>query len=139
MATLHQERNLPRPTPETEHYWQGCREGELRIQRCTDCGLHQFYPRFICGNCLGDQVEWVTASGRGELVSYTVIRRAVSDAYAADVPYVVGLVKLIEGPTMMSSLVDCDIESVAVGMSVEVVFEEWSEEITMPRFRILSA
>lgn len=131
----HADKNLPRPTPETQHYWQGCKEGELRIQLCAACGEYQFYPRFLCSSCMSDQVEWVTSTGQGKLVSFTIIRRAVSEAYAAEVPYAVAIIQLDEGPTMMSSLVDCDCESVSVGMIVEVVFEEWSEEISIPKFR----
>jgi uncharacterized OB-fold protein len=131
----HSDKNLPHPTAETEYYWQGCQAGELRIQHCVDCGKYQFYPRYICSNCTGDKVEWIKSQGKGELISYTVIRRAVSEAYAGEVPYVIGIIQLKEGPTMMSSLVDCDVESVFVGMSVEVVFEQWSEEISIPKFR----
>ena len=135
----HADKNLPRPTPETEVFWEGCREGELRIQRCADCGEYQFYPRIICSYCTSDQIEWVVSQGQGELISYTVVRRAVSDAYAAEVPYVIGIIQLAEGPTMMSSLVDCDCENVTVGMKVQVVFENWTEEISMPMFRPISA
>ncbi len=134
----HADKNLPRPTPETEVFWEGCREGELRIQRCADCGEHQFYPRIICSYCTSDQIEWVVSQGQGELISYTVVRRAVSDAYAAEVPYVIGIIQLAEGPTMMSSLVDCDCENVAVGAKVEVVFENWTEEISIPKFRLVN-
>ena len=84
---------------------------------------------------MSEKVEWVTTKGQGELISYTVIRRAVSDAYAAEVPYVVGIIRLTEGPTMMSSLVDCDCENVTVGMAVEVVFEDWTEDVSIPKFR----
>jgi len=131
----HADKNLPRSTPETKVFWEGCREGELRIQRCADCGEHQFYPRIICSHCTSDQIEWVVSKGQGELISYTVVRRAVSDAYAAEVPYVIGIIQLAEGPTMMSSLVDCDCENVTVGTKVEVVFENWTEEISVPKFR----
>ena len=131
----HADKNLPRSTPETKVFWEGCREGELRIQRCADCGEHQFYPRIICSHCTSDQIEWVVSQGQGELISYTVVRRAVSDAYAAEVPYVIGIIQLTEGPTMMSSLVDCDCENVTVGTKVEVVFENWTEEISVPKFR----
>jgi len=64
-----------------------------------------------------------------------VITRAVSEAYAADAPYVIALIRLEEGPKMMSNVVECDPESLAVGMPVEVVFDKWSDEITIPKFR----
>jgi len=83
---------------------------------------------------MSTQVEWIQASGRGEVISFTIVRHAVSEAYAADVPYVIALIKLDEGPTMMSNVIDCDPEHVRIGMPVEVVFETWSEDFTVPKF-----
>lgn len=128
-------RNLPRPTPETAPYWDGCRSHQLRIQRCDACGHHQLYPRIRCTECSSGQVEWVAASGRGKVVSFTVVRQAITEAYAADIPYVIALIQLDEGPTLMSNVIQCDPESVVIGMPVEVVFETWTEEVTVPKFR----
>jgi uncharacterized OB-fold protein len=127
-------KNLPHPNPETAPYWEGCREQKLLIQRCSSCGHHQFYPRILCTECTSQQVEWVSACGRGKVVSFTIVRQAISEAYAADVPYVIALIQLDEGPTMMSNVIQSDPESVMVGMPVEVIFEAWSEEITVPKF-----
>jgi len=128
-------KHFPRPTPETEVYWQGCRKHELLLQRCTQCSEFQFYPRIICTNCASENLEWIKASGLGKVVTFTVVRRAVSEAYAADVPYVVGLIRLDEGPTMMSNVVQCTPESLEIGSPVQVVFEDWSEDISVPQFR----
>lgn len=128
-------RNLPRATPETAPYWDGCRDGKLMIQRCSSCGHYQFYPRLLCTECMSDQGEWISASGRGKVVSFTIVRQAISAAYAADVPYVIALIQLDEGPTLMSNVIQSDPERVTMGMPVEVVFEAWSEEITVPKFR----
>ncbi|SVC00390.1 uncharacterized protein METZ01_LOCUS253244, partial [marine metagenome] len=84
---------------------------------------------------MSDNVEWMQATGQGRVRSFTVIRRAVSEAYAAEVPYVIALIELDEGPTMMSNVVECDPNSVVVGMPVRVVFEKWTDEITIPKFR----
>jgi uncharacterized OB-fold protein len=127
-------KHYPRPTPETETYWQGCRRHELLIQRCGQCSEFQFYPRIICTNCASENLEWVKASGHGEIVTLTIVRRAVSEAYAADVPYVVALIKLDEGPTMMSNVVQCDPETLKIGDPVQVLFEDWSEDISIPKF-----
>ncbi len=129
------DKNLPQPTAETAAYWEGCRKHQLLIQRCTQCGRYQFYPRIICTACMSDGVEWVQASGHGRVLSFTVIHRAVSAAYKAEVPYVLALIELDEGPTMMSNVVELDPESVAIGLPVEVTFEDWSDEITIPKFR----
>jgi uncharacterized OB-fold protein len=126
---------FPRPTPGTAAYWEGCRNHELLIQRCRQCTAHQFYPRTFCTACNSTEVELVRSSGRGEVLTYTIITRAVSAAYAEDAPYVIALIRLEEGPKMMSNVVECDPESVQVGMAVEVVFDQWSEEITIPKFR----
>jgi hypothetical protein len=131
-------RNLPTPTPETAPYWEACREQKLLIQRCSACGHYQFYPRILCTECASRKVEWVAAAGRGKVVSFTIVRQAIASAYVAEVPYVVALIQLDEGPTMMSNVIQCDAERVACGMPVEVIFEAWSEEITVPKFRPLA-
>jgi uncharacterized OB-fold protein len=126
---------IPRPNPETTAWWEACRRHELLVQRCTKCGQVQFYPRIICGNCTSDRLELIRSAGRGRVNTFTICRRPVSEAYASDVPYVIALVQLDEGPTMMCNIVECDPESVDTDMRVEVTFEKWSEEITIPQFR----
>ena len=133
--TDHSGKRFPQPSSETQHYWQGCHEHELRIQHCRDCGNYQFYPRIICTSCMSQAVDWIQTEGRGEVLSYTIITRAVSEGYAADVPYVVALIKLQEGPCMMSNVINCPHEEVSIGMPVSVVFEDWSEEISIPKFQ----
>lgn len=128
-------KNLPRPTPETEAYWQGCKDHKLLIQSCGDCGTFQFYPRSICTNCMSGNLNWVSASGRATIISYTVMHRSVSKAYCVDGPQVLAIVRLEEGPQMMSHVVECDEEKLSIGMAVEVTFEDWTEDITMPVFR----
>ena len=126
-------KTLPPLTELSAPYFDGARDGKLRLQQCSECKQHQFYPRNICSHCGGDQLAWIDASGRGVIASFTVVRRAISDAYEA--PYVIVLIDLEEGPRMMSSLIDADPDSVAIGDPVEVSFADWSEDITMPVFR----
>jgi uncharacterized OB-fold protein len=126
---------MPRPRPETAAWWQSCSKHKLMIQRCSSCGEFQFYPRIICSSCLSRKIEWVQSAGRGKVLTFTVCRIPVAKAYAADLPYVVALIQLAEGPTMMSNIVNCDPEAVVSGMAVEVVFEDWSDEITVPQFQ----
>ena len=128
-------KHFPRPTPETEAYWEGCRKQELLLQRCNECSEFQFYPRIMCTNCASDKLEWVRAEGQGTILTFTIVRRPVSEAYAADVPYVVALIKLDEGPTMMSNVVQCDPETLQIGDPVQVLFENWSEDVSIPQFR----
>ena len=132
----HSNKIFPKPSPETRVYWDGCRHHELLIQRCKDCDHFQFFPRIICSRCMGQNIEWIKASGQAQLVSYTIVRRPVSAAYKPEIPYVVALVQLEEGPTMMSNIVNCDPDQVQIGLAVEVIFEDWSDEISIPKFQL---
>jgi uncharacterized protein len=126
---------IPVPTEETRPYWEGCKRHELRIQRCAACGNHQFYPRLYCHKCFNDQVEWITASGRAKVLSFTIVRRPPSPAFKSEVPYVVALVTLDEGPTMMTNIIGCPPDHVMIGMPVKVNFDDWTDEISIPKFR----
>jgi uncharacterized OB-fold protein len=129
----------PRPLPEVDAqhapYFAAAREGRLVVQRCSSCGALRFPPRDICSACLSIAADWVQVSGRGEIFSYNVMHQIYHPAFAADVPYAVVVVKLAEGPKMISNLVDCPIDEIRIGMPVEVVFERASDEITLPKFR----
>jgi uncharacterized OB-fold protein len=126
---------VPVPTAETRPYWEGCKRHELRIQRCAACGHHQFYPRLYCDKCFSDRVEWITASGRATVLSFTIVYRAPTAAFKGEVPYVVALVTLAEGPTMMTSIIGCPPDQVMIGMPVKVNFEDWTDEISILKFR----
>lgn len=115
-----------------EPYWEGCREGELRLQHCAGCDQFQFYPRTVCSHCGAEDLAWKAVSGQGEVVSHTIVRRGISKAYPA--PYVVALIRLSEGPTMMSHVVAKDPETVFVGQAVSVRFESWGDEYVLPVF-----
>lgn len=128
------EKFFPQRSPDTAAYWDACQRHELLIQRCSKCGVLQFYPRNVCTSCGSNSLDWVTATGRGKVLSWTIVRRAVSAAYADDVPYVIALIKLQEGVVMMSKVVACEPEAVHTGMAVEVNFEDWSEQVSMPVF-----
>jgi hypothetical protein len=92
--TDHAGKFLPRPRPETTAWWANCRDHKLMIQHCSQCGAFQFYPRIVCAKCMSQQVEWVQSSGRGKVLTFTICRLPVAEAYAGDVPYVVALVRL---------------------------------------------
>lgn len=127
-------KHLPPVNGESAPYWEGCKQGELRLQQCPSCSHIQFYPRLLCTKCSGRGLSWIAASGAGRVKSFTIVRRAVSEAYEPDVPYVIALIELAEGPTMMSNIVSCDPETVEMNMPVRVTFDPWTEEISMPLF-----
>jgi uncharacterized protein len=94
----------PHPTPVTRPYWEATTRDELLLQRCGECGRCSHYPRSHCPTCWSPQLTWVTASGGGELVSATTIHRPGHPAFAALVPYVVGLVDLDEGARLLANI-----------------------------------
>ena len=124
---------LPPETEISRPFWEGCKQGQLRIQQCQSCDRFQFYPRIVCSSCGGNALQWKAVSGRGKLASYTVVRRGISRAYQA--PYVVVLVDLEEGVRMMSSLAVSESLDVSVGTQVEVAFEDWGEGHVLPVFK----
>lgn len=115
---------VPVPTPTTRPYWEGTQAGELRLQQCQDCSQHIFYPRTHCPHCGSARTQWVRTSGRGRLYSY-VINHMAAPGWEGDVPYVVAVVQLEEGPRMLSNLVGVppDPQALELDMPLEVVFE----------------
>ncbi|MDO8613979.1 MAG: Zn-ribbon domain-containing OB-fold protein [Dehalococcoidia bacterium] len=132
-------RPLPRPSPFSRPFWEAARRHELMIQRCSSCQSHIFYPRYNCPHCGSRDLEWVKASGRAKVYTYTVARRPTHPAFADRVPYVIAIVELEEGPRLTTNIVDCDPESVRIDMPVEVGFEDVDEEISLPMFRPASS
>jgi hypothetical protein len=127
-------RILPEPTPETRHFWDGCREGELRLQRCAACAETYFPPRAFCPKCASREVEVVKASGRGVLWSYVINHRPRPDMGTE--PYAIAVVKLEEGPTMMTNIVGCPQtpEALQLDMPLAVSFAKQTDDITLPLF-----
>lgn len=132
---MPQERLLPLPNPLTAPYWRGAKEHRLVLPRCGDCGRYHFYPRSLCPRCGSSRLAWAAASGSGEVYSYTVVHRAPSESFKKEVPYVVAIVALAEGPHLMTRLAGIEPASVKIGLRVEVAFEDVDDEISLPLFR----
>ncbi len=127
---------VPVPTPVTRPFWDATRQHKLLLQKCLGCAHVFYYARTHCPACLGKELEWIEASGRGTLYSYTVCRRPQSAEFAADVPYILAAVTLEEGPRMSSLLVEADPDRVPIGGPVEVAWDdEVSPDLAMPYFR----
>ena len=127
-----------KPTPEINDenraFWEGCRQGELRVQKCSNCG-HIRHLSPACPQCLKAEHEWVAASGRGTVYSWIVVHQRYNRAFEEDLPYNVTIVELDEGPRMVTSLVDVENQDIKAGTPVEVVFDRGTEEITLPKFK----
>ena len=130
---------LPEITPVTQPFWEAAARGKLLLQRCQACGGYIWTPRPSCIECGSDQLQWTEVSGRGTIYSFTVIRqvagRGSSKAFEKEIPYVVAWIDLDEGPRMVSNVVGCAADDVKIGMRVSVVFEQLSDEISLPKFR----
>ena len=131
-------RPLPRPDAVSAPYWEAAARGELLVQECPKCGNRQFYPRTVCTRC-GADPEWLTCSGKGTVHTYTVIRQNHAKPFRDELPYVVAIVELEEGPRLMSNVVGCDVADVHIGLPVEVTFEQADEGVGVPFFRPRSA
>ena len=127
--------NLPQPDLETQPYWAAARDGKLLIKRCRACERPHFYPRPFCPHCWSDDTEWVEASGRATLYTWSVVRRNDLPPFPDRVPYVAAIVDLEEGPRMMTNVVDCDVDRLQEGMPLVVDFRKETDEITSPVFR----
>ena len=127
---------LPGPDVESAPYWSACRDHRLTMQRCSDCQHYQYPPATFCEKCRSPKSGWVEVSGRGKVFSWIVVRHPIPREVFGDmVPYVVALIELEEGPRLASNIIDCDVEAVTDGMAVEVVFEDVTPEISLPKFR----
>lgn len=123
----------PHPSLAAAPFWEGCREGELRVQRCADCGAYQTNPTTICWRCHRTAPPWVATGGRGFLYSWTVVWRAQHPAF--EVPYAPAIVELDEGPRVIAAVVGCEPEALSEGMALQVEFHPVDEQITLPFFR----
>jgi uncharacterized OB-fold protein len=124
-----QERKIPAPeaNPETRPFWEAAADGRLLIGKCRSCGKPHYYPRAICPVCGSDATELVQASGRGTVYSYSVMRRV-------PVPYALAYVTLDEGVTMMTNIVDCDLDAIRIGQRVRLVFKPSEGGPPVPMF-----
>lgn len=129
------QRPVPVPTSLSAPYWEACQEGRLTFQRCVECRLVTFPPEPVCPGCMSDNLTWETSAGKGTVYSYSVLHREPSANFP--LPSVFAIVDVEEGYSMFSSIVECDPAELTIDMPVEVVFDQISDEISLPLFRPL--
>jgi uncharacterized OB-fold protein len=129
---------LPNPAPgidpETKPFWDATLEGKLLIKHCTACGENHWYPRTICPFCGSFETEWLETSGKGTIYTFSITRKGMGH-YGGTSPYVLAFVTLAEGPTMMTNIVECDVDALQCGDAVEVVFHDTGAGSALPRFK----
>lgn len=126
-------RPLPRPNADTAPFWAAAAQGRFLFQRCRDCGRPQFSPRSRCRHCQSTALDWEASAGRGRVHSFTLVERPPSEAFRAEVPYLLALVDLDEGVRFMAQLRNCSAAEAAIGLPVRVVFEALGPGIALPQ------
>lgn len=124
---------LPRVTEVTRPYWDAARQERLLLQRCTACATYIHYPRPWCPSCWSADLEWLDSPGRGRVHTFSVVHQPPFDAFR-DVPYVLAVIKLEEGPQIMANVVNIDPAEVHVDLPVRVCFEEREGGFRIPQF-----
>ncbi|ODT38279.1 MAG: hypothetical protein ABS55_01070 [Lautropia sp. SCN 70-15] len=127
---------LPSPVvnPDSAPYWNAAREGKLLVRKCRACGEFHFMPRYLCPKCWSHDLDWVEATGKGVVHSFSIVRRAPAAAFGDRVPYVVALIDLEEGPRMMANVVGEGALDTRIGDEVRVVFEDRGDGARIPQF-----
>jgi uncharacterized OB-fold protein len=125
---------LPVPSPESAPFWHAARNHQLRIPFCNTCGKFWFPPSCLCPHCLSDDSGWREVSGLGRVHSHVVFHRAFHPAFTPDVPYMVAVIELDEGPRLISNIVGVGPEGVRCGMRVAVTYDDVTPDVTLPKF-----
>ena len=129
-------KSLPKPTPDTQPFWDAVKRHQLSLPKCKACGQLHYFPRPFCPHCFSWDLEWVRCSGKGKLYSY-VINHRPAPGFEEEAPYLIAVVELDEGPRMLSNLIDIEPtpEAVQVDMPVEILFQDVNEEMAIFKFR----
>jgi uncharacterized OB-fold protein len=129
--------NKPIPVADevSKEFWEAAKRHDLVVQRCKQCSQYNMYPKDVCPHCLTPNLEWVKASGRGRVYSYSVIHQPLISSFNDDVPYVYAIIELAEGPRLSSNVVECKPEDVKVNMPVTAIFDDVTPEVTLIKFK----
>ena len=128
---------LPKLNGDNRPFWEGCNQHELRFQQCPECGHVRWPPSNLCPQCHCMEVKWVVSQGIGKVYSYAVCHALYHPGFADDLPYVVAVVALDDGPHVLTNIVGCLPREVKCNMPVQVVWEKVTKEITLPKFKPL--
>lgn len=124
-----------RPNADNKFFWDACKEHQLRFQRCSNCTYIRWPASVICPVCYSNESDLITARGKGKIYTFVVYHQAYLDAVASDVPYVVGVVQLDEGPRILTNIVGCRPDEVECDMPVEVTWKDVHKDLSIPHFK----
>lgn len=126
---------LPLPYADSRPFWDSVKEHQMKLQRCNVTGKFFFPPAPVSPWTLTDNFEWVPVSGRATLYTWTVHQRPNVPSFKEDVPYNTAIVELEEGVRMMTSIKDCAPDQLTMGMPLELVYDDVTEAVSLPKFR----
>lgn len=132
---------LPYITEDSRPFWEAAKDHRLVLPLCGDCGKYHYYPRLVCPHCGSRDISFAPVSGRGAVYAFSIQYRAQGPGWTGETPYVTALIDLEEGPRMLSNLIEVEPDpgTVRCGMHVEVVFDDVTPEITLPKFKPVEA
>lgn len=125
---------LPEPTELSRPFWEAANESRLILQRCDVCAHYRWTPQILCTHCQAEPFTWTEISGRGRLYSFTIVHRAPTAGF--EVPFVLAVVELEEGPLMLTQIVESPREALAVDAPVEIAFTRANDDINLYTFRL---
>lgn len=126
---------LPSINGDSKEFWAGCKEHELRFQKCKVCGHVRWPASIICPRCYSNETKWIIAGGKGKVYTFAVYHVAYHPGFENDLPYVVAEVELEDGPRLLTNIVSCRPDEVKCEMVVEVTWEDITEEFSLPKFK----
>lgn len=127
---------VPSPTPDTQPYWTGLREGRLCLQACAVCGKVRHYPRPVCDACYSMNATWIEASGHGTVHSWTITHYAFHPGFKGDLPYILVTVDLSEGVRMNAQVRGIKESDLRIGLPVKVGYDRVKDDLTLPVFEL---
>lgn len=136
MSAPRPRHDLPTIEDESRPFWDAAREGRLLVRRCNSCGEVHHYPRTFCPSCWSSDVEWLEASGRGTLYTWSTVFVNDLGPFNERLPYIAAIVELEEGPRVMTNIVGCDGSQLTIGAAVKVAYREIDETTTAPVFTL---
>ena len=130
-------RPAPEPTIDSQPYWDGLKERRLLLQQCGDCGRVRHYPRPMCASCHSLQVQWIEASRRGRLYSWTEVHHPFVPGFRDEIPYVMATVELEEGVRLQCQMLDANAAALRLDLPVEIVFRDVQAGLVLPFARVV--
>ena len=128
---------VPSPSADTKPHWDGLNERKYLLQKCSECGRIRHYPRPVCDACYSMKVEWVEASGRGVVHSWTITHHPFHPGWKGDLPYILVTADLDEGVRMNAQLRGAEASALTVGAPVRIDYEVAKEGLTLPVLRMV--